>query len=115
MVIPVPIHPLRERERGFNQSTLLARGVSEYLRLPLLTDVIERVGGARPQVELSEQERIDNAKGAFKCAHNRPLDGQRVLLVDDVLTTGSTASEASKTLREAGATRVYVLTLARSC
>jgi competence protein ComFC len=114
-VIPIPIHASRERERGFNQSALLARGVSEYLRMPLLMHVLERVGGLRPQAELSEHERIDNVKGAFRVSPNLSLQGERVLLIDDVLTTGSTTSEASKVLREAGAARVYVFTLARSC
>jgi competence protein ComFC len=114
-VVPVPIHPSRERERGFNQSALLAEGIAEYLRLPLPTRALQRVGGLLPQVDLSEQERIENVRGAFKVLDAAALDGQRVLLVDDVLTTGSTASEASKTLRSAGVTRIYVLTLARSC
>lgn len=114
-VIPIPIHASRERERGFNQSALLAKGVSEYLRLPLLTHALERVGGLRPQVQLSEYDRVHNVKGAFKASPSISLEGQRILLIDDVLTTGSTTSEASKVLREAGAARVYVLTLARSC
>jgi len=114
-VIPAPIHSSRQRERGFNQSQLLARPVAELLRVPLVTDVLKRIKATRPQVELSFEERVENVRGAFGVLDPAPIVDKRVLLIDDVLTTGSTAHEASLTLLNAGASAVYVLTLARTC
>ncbi|MDO8587775.1 MAG: ComF family protein [Armatimonadota bacterium] len=113
-VVPLPIHSSRQRERGFNQSALLATGVADYLHLSIDSKSLVRRVATRPQVELSEHERMENVKGAFVAAENA-FAGQAVLLVDDILTTGSTAAEAAAALRKAGARAVYVLTLARSC
>ena len=113
-VVPLPIHRSRQRERGFNQSFLLAVGVADHLNLPIDSKSLIRRVATRPQVELSPYERMENVKGAFAAADNA-FEGQAVLLIDDVLTTGSTAGEASAALRKAGARCVYVLTLARSC
>jgi len=114
-VIPAPIHASRQRERGFNQSELLARAVAESLRAPLVTGVLRRIKATRPQVELPFEERVENVRGAFAVVDPAPIAAGRVLLIDDVLTTGSTAHEASSVLLEAGAAKVYVLTVARSC
>jgi len=113
-VAPVPIHRKRMRERGFNQSELIARPVARFLGVPLLTNLLLRSRASRPQVELAFEERVENVRGVFAVEPPQAFVGRTVLLVDDVLTTGSTASEAARTLRGAGAEAVYVLTLARS-
>lgn len=115
VVMPIPIHRSRLRERGFNQSILLAEAVAEFLRLPLDTTSLERRVANRPQVELSVWERIENVKGVFGVANPDAVADKSILLIDDVLTTGSTCSEAARVLRSAGAKHIYALTLARSC
>lgn len=112
VVIPAPLHPRRLRTRGYNQSALLAREISKGLSLPVREDLLIRVENARPQVETqSQEERRNNVAGNFSC----PADatGLTALLIDDVATTGSTLSECAQTLRDAGASKVYALALAR--
>ncbi len=111
-VIPVPIHPVRERLRGYNQSELLARRLSELTGLPLVTDLLIRVRWTKPQVECSREERRTNLRDAFRVTDPPALLRKTVLLVDDVGTTCSTVHEASIALRRAGVERIYVLCLA---
>ena len=112
VVVPVPIHRQRERERGFNQSALLARQFCQNTGLPLLPDVLERTVYRQPQVGLDESKRRENVRGAFRVVHPSAVSGKSVLLVDDVWTTGSTLNEAAKTLLAAGAVRVFAYTVA---
>lgn len=114
-VIPIPIHKSREKLRGFNQSTLLARGIADYLHLPLVDNALYRKIPTPPQVDLPFHERVQNVRGAFAVRIEEAIAGQTILLIDDVMTTGATASEAARELRNNGAEKVYVLTLARSC
>ncbi len=114
VVMPVPLHATRLRKRGFNQTLLLARGASEAFSVPLLYNNLVRVRPTIPQVELSGRERAANVRGAFALKRLQEVKGKRVLLVDDVLTTGATMNECSRTLREAGAEAVVALTLARA-
>lgn len=112
VLIPTPLHPRRLRSRGYNQSALLARGVASALDLPVREDLLVRTANARPQVEArSREERHANVAGNFASTGN--ATGLTVLLIDDVATTGSTLSECAFALRDAGASRVYALTLAR--
>ena len=115
LVIPIPIHFVRRLTRGYNQSELLARSLAKRLDRTMRADILKRVGLPRQQARLSAQEREENVKGSFKVvASTIPyLIGRRVLLVDDVYTTGATMAEAKKTLMEAGAREVLPLTLAR--
>jgi ComF family protein len=110
VVIPVPLHYRRLRERGYNQSELLAAEVSRHLRLPVRSDVLVRRQATEAQSGLTLEVRRANVRGAF--ATVRSLAGQTVLLVDDVLSTGFTASECARVLRQAGAAQVVVLTAA---
>jgi len=110
VVIPVPLHHRRLRERGYNQSELLAKEVSHHLGLPVNSDVLVRRQATEAQSGLTLDVRRANVRGAF--ATVRSLAGQRVLLVDDVLSTGFTVSECAKMLRQAGAVQVLVLTAA---
>jgi ComF family protein len=109
LVVPVPLSPERMRTRGYNQASLLAEHVSDRLSTPLLPALSR---AERPaQRSLGESGRLANLMGAFQCC--RELGGERVLLVDDVVTTGATASACADTLAHAGASRICVLAFAR--
>jgi ComF family protein len=114
MIIPVPLHPKRLRWRGFNQSILLARQVSRAYNIPLDPFVVYRSKETPPQTQLTEAERRKNMRGVFSLNPQKSIDGKRVLLVDDVYTSGATVNECSRCLRQGGAKEVYVLTLARA-
>jgi len=111
LICPVPLHPLRESERGFNQAELLARVLAERFGVPVVR-ALDRVRFTRPQVLLPARARAANVRGAFS-ARGDGVAGKSVLLIDDVYTTGATLSECARMLRRAGASRVYVLTVAR--
>lgn len=112
LVVPVPLHSERLKSRGYNQSLLLARAASRILGAPLDYLHLKKTRLTADQVDLSAKEREDNVRGAFE-ADASVFKDKTVLLMDDVLTTGSTVRECSKTLSKAGA-RVYVATLARA-
>lgn len=111
-VIPVPLHEVRLRERGYNQAALLAAGVARELALPLREDVLQRARHTPRQSGLGAKERWTNIEGAFRIKNPAAIAGRAAILVDDVLTTSATASEAAKTLKDAGASRVTLITLA---
>lgn len=112
-VVPVPLHARRQAERGFNQAELLARRLARRWRRPFLPRLLVRTRWTRPQTELDEAERRRNVRGAFRVLDPEAVAGRHLLLVDDVLTTGSTVAEASRALLAAGARVVGVLVLAR--
>lgn len=111
-ICPLPLHDGRYLERGYDQATLLAVEVAKILRRPLGDSFLTRVRATQRQVGLSESDRDTNVHGAFMATAS--VTGRSVVLVDDVLTTGSTAREAARVLKAAGATKVFVLTLARA-
>lgn len=110
LVVPVPLHRYRMRERGFNQSELLAAKVSNHLNLPLRSDVLVRRQATEAQSGLTLEDRRGNVRGAFTVT--RALARDKVMLVDDVISTGFTASECARALRQAGAGQVVVLAAA---
>lgn len=112
VVVPVPLHPTRVRERGFDQAVLLAREFSRLVELPTAQSELQRIRATPPQVGLSRSERQQNVEGAFHCP-GRALEGQHVLLVDDVCTTGATLRAAALALREAGVQEIWAFTVAR--
>ena len=113
VVVPVPTTPNRLRSRGYNQAALLAMRVADLRRLPLV-NALERREGAGSQTTLTRDERRRNVRGAFAPTREAArARGRTVLLVDDVLTTGATVSEAADALSEAGVPEVVVLTFAR--
>ncbi|MGH7230020.1 MAG: ComF family protein [Nitrospiraceae bacterium] len=114
VVMPVPLHPARLREREYNQSLLLADRLNRRLRLPLSYDNLIRSRHTPPQTELSRAVRLKNLRRAFVVLRPAEVLGKRILLIDDVMTTGATVNECAKTLRKAGASDVYVCTLART-
>jgi len=113
VVVPVPLHPGRLRARGYNQAALLALGVGQAARLPVDLGALVRVRDTPPQRGLGPAARRRNVRRAF-AADGARVAGRRVLLVDDVLTTGATAAACSEALETAGARRVVVLTAARA-
>jgi ComF family protein len=120
-IVPVPLHPSRRRERGFNQSELLAAGLLRALEkasgraVPTLaTASFRRRRATPPQTGLSVSARRENLRGAFEVVKPEEVRGRTIVLIDDVMTTGSTLSACARALKHAGATRVLGLTLARS-
>jgi ComF family protein len=112
-IVPIPLHPARQRQRGYNQSALLARELGAALTRPVVENALMRAKATAPQVELNAEERRANVQGAFQCTGSA-LYGKRVLLVDDVCTTGCTLESACAALRAAGARSVWAYTLARA-
>jgi ComF family protein len=114
VIIPVPLHGRRLKERGFNQSALIAKGISKRLKRPLLINCLIRTRYTTPQVNLTAKEREKNIKDAFSINDSGDIQGKDIMLIDDVFTTGATVRECSKVLQKAGAGNIYVITLARS-
>ncbi|HSL05064.1 MAG TPA: ComF family protein [Nitrospiraceae bacterium] len=114
VIIPVPLHPARLRAREFNQSLLLADHLSRHLSRPMSSTNLVRTAATDPQTSLSRQERLRNLRKAFEIRRPQDLAEKRILLVDDVFTTGTTVNECAKTLRKSGSGPVFVLTLART-
>jgi len=114
LVMPVPLHAGRLKERGFNQALLLAHQMCEAHHIPLSCDNLYRTRPTRPQVELSGAERIRNVAGAFALRRPEEVANRRLVLVDDVFTTGATMNECSEVLKRAGAAQVTAFTLARA-
>lgn len=111
-IVPVPLHPQRLEDRGFNQAEVLAKVAGDWVGRPVWADALQRTRTTETQTRLSARERRDNVKGAFRPWRVEKPAGKHVLLVDDVLTSGATADEAARTLLKAGALSVNVLCLA---
>jgi competence protein ComFC len=114
IIVPVPLHRTRERERGFNQAELIAREVAKQLRLPLKAILLMRTKARPDKHILSNEERWRIVRGAFATRPGSQVDNKRVLLVDDVMTTGATLDACAEALLEAGAKSVIGLTVARA-
>ena len=111
-VTPMPLHWRRRFQRGFNQAAILAKDVARRRSIPLL-HAVRRVRATRTQTGLTNAKRRENVSGAFRAGRGRPLEGLRILLVDDVMTTGATGSACAFALKRAGAKSVTLVTLAR--
>lgn len=109
---PVPLHPARERMRGYNQSLLLAEELGRRWEIPVIPEMLARTVNTTPQMQLPADERRRNVRGAFTVTGD--AQGRSVALVDDVFTTGSTIRECSHVLKRTGAARVLVITIARA-
>ena len=112
-VTAVPLHARRQRERTYNQAELLGRALAAELRLDFAGRLLRRTRATASQTELSAAERRRNVNKAFTAADGGWIDGRRILLVDDVMTTGATVAECSRVLKDAGAVTVHVITAAR--
>jgi len=113
-IIPVPLHRRRLFKRRFNQSAYIAQHLSKLNKIPVDVMSLTRVKATPPQVGLSRSERQKNVRGAFKVLNNKKIKGKRLVLVDDVFTTGATVEACAKVLLKAGAESVAVLTFART-
>jgi ComF family protein len=111
-VVPVPVHKNRLRQREFNQSALLARHLAKKLQIELILDCLVKIKDTLPQVGLRSRERNENIKRSFSVRNKDLIAGKKVLLLDDVITTGATVRECSKVLKKAGAEGIYVIALA---
>lgn len=113
LLIPVPLHPVKQRERGFNQAQHLARRLSQATGIPADNRLLQRVEPTRTQTQLSRSERAANVFHAFAIRTGQVLARKNVVLVDDVLTTGATTNACARILRRNGAEKVCVWTVAR--
>ncbi len=114
LVVPVPLHLKRVKERGFNQSALLAKELGRKLGLPVCYDILVRGKWTEPQTRLNRGQRLKNVRGAFEAPDAQRVRNRRILLIDDVFTTGETLSECARTLRKKGASEVHALTVTRA-
>lgn len=114
LMVAVPLDNRRLRWRGFNQSEEIAKAISKFLEIPLLFDVLLKTKETPPQVALSGRERKENVRGIFLIKDKKLVENKKILLVDDVYTTGSTMEEAARVLKEAGAKGVIGLAVARA-
>ena len=114
LIMPVPLHAGRLREREFNQSLLLADRIGRHLCMPVSCADLIRTVPSPAQTTLSRKERLKNLRGAFAVTRPESIVGKRILLIDDVFTTGATVNECAKTLRKAGSGDVFALTLGRT-
>jgi ComF family protein len=112
LMIPIPIHRQKLMARGYNQAELLANPLQRYLGVPIKNDIILREKITLSQNSLHKEQRFSNVSQAFRVLNAKPLENAKVLLIDDILTTGATVSEAARVLIRAGALEVKVLTLA---
>lgn len=112
LIIPMPLHPSRLRERGFNQSAEIARYLGNRLELPVDRSALHRIRATPPQAELPVRERQRNVRGAFEC--HSDFRGRHLLLIDDVMTTGATLNECARVLKLHGARRITVAVAARA-
>lgn len=108
LLVPVPLHPKREQERGYNQSALLVAGVSQLTGIPYRVNLLKRHVATKAQVGLSQEERLLNMKAVFSAESVNDL---KILLIDDVTTTGATLYQCALTLKQAGASQIYGLTV----
>lgn len=113
VVLPVPLHPRQQRARGYNQAELLARHLARALDLTLADSALARIRDTASQTGLTPRQRRENVRGAFAVAERSALKGKRILLIDDVATTGATLNACARTLKRAGAARVEAATVAR--
>ncbi len=114
LVLPVPLHRRKLSRRGFNQAVLLGEIIARHAGLPFDRHNLRRIRWTEPQINLKADERRTNVKGAFEVSTPHLVEGLRILLIDDVFTTGSTVEECSRVLKKAGAAAVDVITVARA-
>ncbi|HZH30597.1 MAG TPA: ComF family protein [Pyrinomonadaceae bacterium] len=114
-IVPVPLHAERERERGFNQAALLARSLAKLSGLPLDEwSLVRTMHATRHRAGMDARARRETVESAFRVERPRLIEGERILLIDDVFTTGATVSACAQALKDAGARDVFVLTIARA-
>jgi len=113
LIVPVPLHPVRRRQRGYNQSEELALALARRMHCACVPGVLKRTRPTVSQTHLTAKARLSNVQGAFEYRRKKWLAGRHILLVDDVMTTGATVNECSRVLKKGGADSVHVVTVAR--
>ncbi|MGA7179629.1 MAG: ComF family protein [Thiobacillaceae bacterium] len=113
VLVPMPLHPARLKQRGFNQALELGKGLARQISAPLIPDACQRIRDTPPQAALPLKERHKNLRGAF-LADAEKVAGKRIAIVDDVMTSGSSLNELATTLKQAGAVRVECWVMARA-
>jgi len=112
-LIPIPLEKRKLKQRGFNQAEEIAKELSKSLEIPLISDCLLKIKANFPQIKLSGKEREENIKGVFLCKNPEKIKGRKILLLDDVYTTGSTMEEAARVLKTAGAKEIWGVAVAR--
>ncbi len=112
IIIPIPISSSRKRERGYNQSELLARKISKMANIHIETQVLKKAKNNQPQSSLNKEQRRENVKNVYKVQNEVKIQNKEILLLDDIYTTGSTANECARMLKQAGCQTVGILTIA---
>lgn len=112
LIVPVPLHYQKKYERGYNQAYYIAKGISIKTGIKLRTDIIKRIRYTQTQTKLTSIQRKTNINAAFKAVRSKAIIGKSILLVDDIITTGSTITECAKTLLMNGALKVYAASIA---
>ena len=112
MIIPVPLHRLKKAERGYNQSYFIAKGIAAKLKIPVRENLVKRKRYTESQTRMDIKERKQNVSGVFFLKHAPEISGKKILLLDDVITTGATISELGNLLKNAGAAKVYAISAA---
>ena len=112
LIVPIPMHKKKQRKRGYNQAESFARELSILTRIPIDTHLLERIKDTIPQKNLNKQERKNNLKNAFQTTKSIVQYTQRILIVDDIYTTGSTMQAVTACLKEAGAEKIFILSIA---
>lgn len=114
IIIPIPIHKKRKKERGYNQSELIAKDIVNRINsLKMDKDNLYKCKHIKPQSTLTKKERTENIKGAYRIRDKSKIEDKKIIILDDVYTTGSTVNECSKILKEAGAEKIGILTIAK--
>lgn len=113
-IVPIPLHPKKERQRGFNQSTYIARLLSSYMNIPLLTDALIRIRQTKTQAFISKDKRVENVQNSFLVSNPEKIKGKNILLIDDVSTSGATLNAAAQELKKEGARHIVGLVVAKA-
>jgi ComF family protein len=112
LILPIPLHPLKKAERGYNQSFYITKALSTEIKVPFNSRILKRIRFTSSQTIMTLKERRENVLGAFKVTNMEKIKGRNILLIDDVITTGATISECGKVLLNSGANKVYAASVA---
>lgn len=113
IILPVPIHKKRKQKRGYNQSELIAKEIAKNINIEYSNKVLIKVVNTVPQSTLNQTQRMNNVLGIYKVTNSQMIDKKRILLIDDIFTTGSTVNECAKVLKQNGAQSINILTIAK--